>query len=645
MRIAPFVPAALIAPLLVGIAYANGGYGLSSRTILAVGLWGSIMVGVGFGLIPLEAIGRRTALVGALFAGFGAWTFASTFWAANAENAFNEFNRVSLYLAVLVVAVAGAARRGTDRWADGLCLGIVATIAVSLSSRLFPELFSTRQLEVLLPSAASRLSFPVGYWNGLGIFASLGFPLCFRTALVARRLSVRAAAVGVTPVLSAVIYLTSSRGAVATAIVATAVFLLATDRRWTALGVVLATGIGSTLAVAVLVPRRTLVNGPLHTGVAESQGRVALVLILAACLVTAVLLLGGEWLLRSRFRAPSAAGWAVAGTIVAAAAIAIVVSHPLARFDEFREPPVAGRLGAANFVTAHLLSGNGSGRWQFWGAALDEFRSAPLQGRGAGSYEAWWAQHASFTYFLRNAHSLYLEVLGELGIVGLLLIAGAFAGGIAVAVRRLRALHGDGRVTLAAVTAVFVGFLAGAAIDWIWQLTVVAVVGIVALGLILGGSGSSPRERTLQNSVRERGAAPRSWIALGAAVLGVTWALICAQAIPWLASTKISDSQADVRRGDTRAALEDALDAKSLQPWASSPYVQLALVAEQQDDLRAAQRWIEAAARRASTDWRIWFVAARIQREAGRDGAAARSYAKARSLNPRSPLFSQGARG
>jgi O-Antigen ligase len=638
VQVARYLPAAVIVPLFVAIAYANGGYGLSSRTLLAVGLWGSIMIGVGFGLIPREAIGGRAVIVGGLLAGFAAWTFASTFWTANAENAFNEFNRVSLYLAVLVLAVAAALRGYSDRTVDGLCVGIVATIGISLSSRLFPDLFSTRQLEVLLPSAATRLSFPVGYWNGLGILASLAFPLCFRTALVARRAWIRALGVGVTPLLSAVIYLTSSRGAVATALVATAVFLLATDRRWTALGVVLATGVGSTLAVAALVERRTLVNGPFHTGVAESQGRVALVLIVAACVLTAALLVAGETLLRGRFRAPRPAAWALAGVVVAAAAIAIAFAHPIARFEEFKQPPVAGRLGPANFANAHLLSGNGSGRWQFWGAALDEFRSAPLQGRGAGSYESWWAQHASFTYFLRNAHSLYLEVLGELGLVGFALIVGAFGAGIAIAVQHLRTRRGDDRVTLAAVTAVFAAFLAGAAIDWIWQLTVVGIVGLVALGLIVGRATAEDRPTP------ELGA-PRSWIALGAIVLVATWALICAQAIPWLAAAKVSDSQADVRRGDTRAALQDALDAKSLQPWAASPYTQLALIAEQRGDLAAAQRWIAAAARRASTDWRIWFIAARIEREAGRDEAAARSYATARSLNPRSPLFNERARG
>src|SRR5207237_6414613 len=116
-------------------------------------------------------------------------------------------------------------------------------------------------------------------------------------------------------------------------------------------------------------------------------------------------------------------------------------------------------------------SGNGTGRWQFWSAALDEWEHHPLVGRGAGSFETWWAQHGSITYFIRNAHSLYLETLGDTGLVGFLLLCGALFTGLAVAARRsLRAPPGM-RSVLAGLTGTYVGFLVGAGVDWLWQLT------------------------------------------------------------------------------------------------------------------------------------------------------------------------------
>jgi Tfp pilus assembly protein PilF len=123
-------------------------------------------------------------------------------------------------------------------------------------------------------------------------------------------------------------------------------------------------------------------------------------------------------------------------------------------------------------------------------------------------------------------------------------------------------------------------------------------------------------------------------------MIAVGWAIVVVAAVSWLTAQKISDSQAAVRRGDAAAARRSALDAKSLEPWAASPYVQLALVAEEERRLGDARRWIRDAIRRDPEDWRSWYLAARIDRESGRPVAAARNYAHARSLNPRSVLWS-----
>ena len=593
------------------------------------------MIVVGFGLGPRTTVAREAVVVGGLLATFAGWTFLSMFWAADAESAFNEFNRTSLYLAVLVLAVITARAGAAGRWSDGLCAGIVAIAVLALSSRLFPALFESRELGNFIPSALTRLSFPVGYWNALGILVSLAVPLCLRSALVARRPALRALAVAVVPVLAGVVYLTSSRGAVVAVFVGIAVFLVMTDVRWAALGATMAAVAGSTLAIAVLIDRHTLVNGPLDSDLAVRQGRTAAALLIICCLVTAGLQLVGERTLRGRFRPRPFAGWTVAGAVVLVVLVGLLLARPVTRFEEFRQPPSNEILVASDFATAHLLSGNGSGRWQFWTAAIDEFESAPLHGRGAGSYESWWAEHASFTYFLKNAHSLYLEVLGELGLVGFFLLVAVFTGGFVIAVRRLRVVRGQSRVTLAALTAVLAAFMAAAAIDWIWQVTVVGVVGIAALGLIVGPA-------TLDDLGAERPVrSKRSRIAAGVGLLGVAWLLICAQAIPWLATDKIEDSQAAVRRGNLNAALKDALDAKSLQPWAASTYVQIALVAETRGDLEASHHWISEAIQRNSRDWRLWLVASRIERKSGLHEQADRSYVKARSLNPRSPLFAR----
>jgi Tfp pilus assembly protein PilF len=116
--------------------------------------------------------------------------------------------------------------------------------------------------------------------------------------------------------------------------------------------------------------------------------------------------------------------------------------------------------------------------------------------------------------------------------------------------------------------------------------------------------------------------------------------------LPLLSDIKIRDSQAAVRAGDTDDARSDAQAARRLQPWAAAPYLQLALVLEQEDleqddDFSAARRQIEQAIERDRRNWNLWLVKSRLETYAGLPRAAAESYERARSLNPRSPLFAE----
>jgi len=623
----------LVAAPLFALAYANGGYGLSSRTLLAVVLWLAIFIAGVLGLLTRRAPPRAAVVAGTLLAAFAGWTLLSTLWAPNPEVAFEEFNRASLYLAVFVLAVVAAGRDGARRAVGGLELAIAAVAVVALISRLFPTLFSSRGIDVFLPSAATRLSFPVGYWNGLAALLAVGVPLCLGTAVSARAMWARAAALAAIPVLASGIYLTSSRGGAAAGVLAVAVLLAATGDRWRLLATGAAAAPGTALAVVLLANRHALVDGPLGGAAARSEGRSGAVIVALCCLLTAALLVPLERLL-ARWPRPSAtAGRAALAVVVLAVVAAVALAHPVRRFDDFRKPIPATPIAGSGFTNTHLFSDSGSGRWQFWSAAWHEFASAPLAGGGAGSYRYWWSQHASFTYTLKNAHSLYLEVLAELGIVGFVLLTGAFAAATTAGIRRVRAATGRRRTTAAALLAAAVGYLLAAGIDWVWQLPAVTIPAIAALGLLTGGVPVGDAVRARREPLL------RSRIALGVAALAGVWALVCAQAIPWLGASRISDSQAAVRAGDLVAAKSAAFDAKALEPWASSPYLQLALVAEQQGDLESARRWIRNATDRDEDDWAVWYVAARIERESGHPAAARSAHARAAALNPLSPLF------
>jgi O-antigen ligase len=262
---------------------------------------------------------------------------------------------------------------------------------------------------------------------------------------------------------------------------------------------------------------------------------------------------------------------------------------------------------------------------------VDEFKEEPVHGEGAGSYEAWWAQHGELSFFVRDAHSLYVEALGELGIVGLVLLLGFFVTSVAVGATRLMAEDEEQRAAVAALLAVAAGYLLEAGIDWMWELTAVSVVAMVALGLLTGPSTLPPAPFAVERTRRPL---------VGVLAVIVALALIVAEGVPVLATMSIRHSQDAAAANDSKKALDDALAAKSIQPWAASPYLQIALVREQAGQLPEAHAAIAQAIDRDPVDWRLWLVKARLETKSGLIEQARESLARARELNPRSPLLS-----
>src|SRR5262249_51003759 len=238
----------------------------------------------------------------------------------------------------------------------------------------------------------------------------------------------------------------------------------------------------------------------------------------------------------------------------------------------------AAAIDRGDFVKQHLLSSAGSGRWQFWSAAIDQWRQAPVGGDGAGSFEAWWAQKGSIALFVKDAHSLYLEALGELGAVGFTLVPALIGGGIIAGALRAARASGDTRVYGAAATAAFVAYATAAGIDWIWELTAVSVVGFVSLALAVGPATAAPQPSAAFDADGPPESARRRLWGMAAVVLAGL--IVLTQAIPLLAQREIGYSQAAVRRGDLSDAISEAGRARDIEPWAATPYLQLALVSE-----------------------------------------------------------------
>lgn len=614
----------LIAVAVFALAYVGGGYGAATRTAAGVLVWAAVAVGLLLGRGSSHGIPRAAAVVGGLLLAFAVLTLASTTWGASAEAAFAEFTRVLLYVGIFAAAVLAARRAHLDRWLDGIALAVVAVAAVSLASRFFPSLFEDRELPTFLPTAQARLSFPVDYWNGLAVLAALVLPLLLRNAAERAR-HVAIASVGGIPIILTAIYLTSSRAGALAAALGSVAFVALTDRRWRAAGALAVGGLASVGVVAFLSTRDALVNGPFESGQAAAEGGAAtVVLLVTAVAAAAVWAFVPQWVAR-HVTLPRQAGYAVAAVLGLAFAAAAVAANPAERLREFTETPPAFERN--DFVQSHLLSASGNWRWQYWQASIDQFRDSPFTGGGAGTFEAWWAQHGTTVAFIENPHSLYFQVLGELGLPGLLLVLGVVLAGLSTGV--LRALRSSVRGPAAAVTGAFAAFALAAGLDWMWQLTVVTAVAMLLLGLVTGvatapDAGRGPWQPGL-----------RPALVLVAAVV------IAVQLDAWVADERLRASRAAAARGDRAGALDAAGAARKLQPWAASPYTQLALLEEEAERLGLARRRIVEALDRDRRDWRLWLIAARIDTRAGDIERARRELDHAERLNPRSPLFTE----
>jgi hypothetical protein len=430
----------------------------------------AVAAGAGRQVLP-RGVPAWLALGG--LAALAAWTLASIAWAPMAGSAYHAGQTVMLYVGILVAATMLLRDRRWQRAAEpALAAGALIVIGYGISERLLPGvLHFSRSI-----TAQGRLEQPLTYWNAMGELAALGFVLSARVAGDATRdVRLRIAAAAAAAPLGMGLYLSVSRGALfacAAGLVALIVLVPRREQLEALLVALLAGG----LAVAASAPFHgiTRLLGSLSTR--ERQGAIALVLL--AVIVSAAGV--AQWLLSKRaggepLRLPSLAPWLAATLICAGLAGAITVG-------------AKERSGVALGAGASRLTSVQSNRYAYWRVAWRAFEHEPLRGVGAGGWSVWWLRYRPFPESAQDAHSLPLQTLAELGLVGLALLL-TFAGGIAfAAVRAVRA----GPALAAGPVAALVVYLVHAPLDWDWQMPAVTLIAMVLGGLTIALSEREP---------------------------------------------------------------------------------------------------------------------------------------------------------
>ena len=376
VRILPGLAATLVVAV-VGVA--SGGYFPRTWRLSTIA-FGALAAAALLGRRRIVVVRRDWAFL-ALLAALTVWTALSARWSGKYETSILEAERTLVYFAAALTILVGIERRALAQLLGGIVVGATAVSAYGLGKYVIGG-------HPLNPIEGKLLFEPIGYANGLGIYAAMAIVVAVGLALAVRSWKARGAALSSLLVLVPTLYLTSSRGA-DLAVAAGLVTIAAMSHRISRLG------------AAVL-------------------GAAALAAVVAVALVSA------------------------------------------------HEHGIAAQLAGKN-------------RPIYWHVAWKEYKLNPITGSGAGTFDSFWLHYRPVSSFARDAHSLYVETLAELGPLGLALVV------LALAVPLL-ALRRRGDPLLAAAGAGFVAFVVHAGVDWDWELPSVTLAGLACGAALLAGS-------------------------------------------------------------------------------------------------------------------------------------------------------------
>lgn len=630
----------MIAPivLIVGLALAGGGFDIGERHIAGLATWLVVIAMLVFGAGSGTRLGRPLYWAAGLTGGLSVLCALSSLWSGSTELSVIEADRVLVYLGILLAAflIAQTDER-RQRFAEGMAIAVTIVTILGLASRLLPHV-----LEVSTSlGTGPRLRYPLGYWNADGAMCGIAVALLLWMSRRAAWGALRWISVAAIPAVMLTLYFTYSRGGLLSLLVASVCLIaLSRDRLW--LLATLAIGaLGALPAVLAVQSRSSLANN-IDVPASVDQGATVLAILLAGAALALALFAALRWVERrggrrtgralELSRNPVLLKRVALGMAVIAIGLAVAVGGRA--WDKFSSSDIKFPAEPQK----HFTDFSGAGRHDFWRVAIDAFGEEPVLGKGAGTYAFSWDENRSIDVPVHDAHSLYLEAFAELGVVGGLLVLGLVGSLLWYAFSAWRSAPPDRRELYAALFATMAAFAVGAAFDWFWEIADLGVLFFLGGGVVVAARcaqlAADPRRQAAASEGRRYG--------LVVAGLAAGWIAAVALVGPLLVDREIHASQSAAAGGDIAGAIDHAKRARSIEPWAASPYVQLGLLAELQGEYPNAVLAYSDAIAREDRNWQWYYLRSKAEHAAGEEAAARTDLTRASKLNPLERCLGEG---
>ncbi len=626
-------------PPLAILAALGAAMGLSP---FAAGFYdSSIWAPAGLGLLVLLTaaliagpirLPRRAVVAPAAIAALALLSLASALWTDSIEQAVVAGNRLLVYGALLALIVV---LLRSDRGAV-LAFAAFAAGALAVGGWVLAGMLGGDESLFL----GGRLHEPLAYINGQAHFFVLAFWPCL--ALAERRRAAWGAPLAGLGLAGATLFaglavLGQSRGAVlagALSLVLVLALLPGRLRRIVAL-LVAAACLAPALPALLAVYR----DAGAADGLRDAAGGLLLAAV-AAGAIWALLVRFEERASAGGLRARRAVAAGVAALALAAAVAGVVSADRIAGFAERQYTAFVTLGGPQGEPTASRLASGAGNRYDYWRVALDAWREHPIAGVGAGGYDKPYFAERTTTEDIRQPHSLPLEVLAELGLVGGVMFAVALVLIAAGAWRRIR--DGGRAPVVVAGLGVVTAWLVHTSVDWMHLLPGLTAVALLGAAVLLR---PAHREDGAQPAPDAVVAPARRGARLVPAILVAIAVTVAALSLSRQGLTEIYvDRAGDALAREPERALVEANRALRLDREAIAAYYVKAAALARFGDGDAARAVLLDAARREPSDFVTWTLLGDLTVRQGDLRAARSSYRRAARLNPRDPGLAELAR-